>query len=190
VAAALSACGAPPPPSEAAVARVMQAVRVRPRPAVGRPAVGHPAASPRVPARAGWWRGAAAAGLLLAGAAGARAWRGRAEGAPAAPAAVPVAEASARPVRFHLTAPAASGVAVVGDFNGWNAAATPMRRDRASGEWTAEVPLADGRYVYAFVVDDRRWLPDPNAALAPADGFGRQNSVLVVSTLLASALDP
>jgi transposase InsO family protein len=84
-----------------------------------------------------------------------------------------------RIVRFVLAAPRASRVTVVGDFNDWDPGATPMRR-RTAGAWVASIPLPPGRHVYAFIVDGDRWVPDPAAPLAPEDGFGIRNSVIVV----------
>jgi len=84
-----------------------------------------------------------------------------------------------RLVQFVLTAPKASHVTVVGDFNEWDPAATPMAR-RDGGAWTAAIPVAPGRHVYAFIVDGDRWVADPAAPLAPEDGFGIRNSVIVV----------
>jgi hypothetical protein len=34
--------------------------------------------------------------------------------------------------------------------------------------------------VYAFIVDGDRWVADPAAPMAPEDGFGIRNSVIVV----------
>jgi predicted carbohydrate-binding protein with CBM48 len=82
-------------------------------------------------------------------------------------------------VRFVHVAPGASRVAVVGDFNGWDPDATPMQRDGHSA-WTASVPVPAGRHVYAFMVDGDHWMPDPASPLAPEDGFGTRNSVIVV----------
>jgi hypothetical protein len=84
-------------------------------------------------------------------------------------------------VRFDLTAPDAGGVTLVGDFNGWDRQATPMRRAKTPGTWTVSVPLERGRHVYGFVVDGVRWVADPMAPLAPADGFGGVNSIVVVN---------
>jgi hypothetical protein len=84
-----------------------------------------------------------------------------------------------RLVQFVLTAPQASHVVVVGDFNEWDPAATPLVR-REGGAWTAAIPVAPGRHVYAFIVDGDRWVSDPAAPLAPEDGFGIRNSVIVV----------
>lgn len=83
-------------------------------------------------------------------------------------------------VRFELAASGAARVTLVGDFNGWDRQATPMRRAQAPDVWTVSVPLARGRHAYGFVVDGVRWVPDPAAPLAPEDGFGGVNSVVIV----------
>jgi hypothetical protein len=85
-----------------------------------------------------------------------------------------------RIVQFVLVAPAASHVALVGDFNDWDAAATPLHQASAEGVWSVTLPLTPGRHIYAFVVDDSKWVPDPSAARAPEDDFGAPNSVIMV----------
>lgn len=94
-------------------------------------------------------------------------------------AATDVAGAS-RDVEFVLRVPGASHVHVAGDFNGWNQHAAPMRRDSASGLWSATLILRPGRHVYAFVVDDSVWMPDPRAPMAKDADYGRPGSVLLV----------
>ena len=42
----------------------------------------------------------------------------------------------------------------------------------SGGAWAAAIPVPEGRYAYAFVIDGRTWVPDPKAPLAPDDGFG------------------
>jgi 1,4-alpha-glucan branching enzyme len=54
------------------------------------------------------------------------------------------------PVKFVLAAPGASEVAVIGSFNGWNAAGWTMRRDTASGLWTLKAALPPGSHEYVF----------------------------------------
>lgn len=81
---------------------------------------------------------------------------------------------------FVFIAPAARSVAVAGDFNDWNPAATPMHRVSEGGAWLVTVPLRPGRYMYSFVVDGREWRPDPLAPPAPHDDFGKPNSVVLV----------
>ena len=89
---------------------------------------------------------------------------------------------SKRKLQFEVVAPQAASVALVGDFNDWDAARTPMRPLRADGAvWSAVVPLAPGRYHYAFLVNGSRWLPDPAAPAASDDGFGAPSSVVTVS---------
>jgi hypothetical protein len=89
--------------------------------------------------------------------------------------------AGAQTVEFVFVAPRASRVSLVGAFNGWDAKATPMRTTGNRGTWAVSVPLAQGRHVYAFVVDDSTWVPDPQAPLAPEQWYGERNSVVVVA---------
>lgn len=97
------------------------------------------------------------------------------------PAAGPVL-ATANAVPFVLYAPDARSVAVVGDFNDWDTAATPLQPTGSAGAWVVTVPLHPGRYRYGFVIDGTRWLADPGAPRAPDDDFGTPNSVLTVGT--------
>ncbi len=83
-------------------------------------------------------------------------------------------------VEFVFVAPAARRVSLVGDFNGWDAAATPMVRSDGRSTWSVSVHLPPGRHVYAFVVDDSDWVSDPQAPLAPEHWFGQPKSVVVV----------
>ncbi|MFN2566348.1 MAG: isoamylase early set domain-containing protein [Gemmatimonadaceae bacterium] len=82
-------------------------------------------------------------------------------------------------VRFALVAPGASRVSLVGDFNQWDASATPMRQLGDGRLWLVEVPLPPGRHVYAFVVDGDV-TPDPAAPRAGEEDFGVPSSVVLV----------
>jgi hypothetical protein len=84
-------------------------------------------------------------------------------------------------VRFALVAPGASRVSLVGDFNRWDASATPMRQLGDGRLWLVEVPLPPGRHVYAFVVDGDV-TPDPAAPRAGDEDFGVPSSVVLVGT--------
>ena len=79
-------------------------------------------------------------------------------------------------VRFVFVAPGATRVSVVGDFNRWDANATPLRR-LSDGTWIIDVPIDPGRYAYAFVVDGKIEV-DPVAPRANGE-FG-ENSILMV----------
>lgn len=83
-------------------------------------------------------------------------------------------------VKFVISLPRAQQVSLVGDFNDWDVAKTPMARSAHGGLWTVTVPLSAGRHVYAFVVDGSSWIADPSAPFAPDDGFGHANSVKIV----------
>ncbi len=132
-----------------------------------------------------WWWGAAAAAVLVVSVM--RPWQPevavhRATGAFAGASAAPVGTTtdSGDAIRFDLTLPnSAREVALVGDFNGWDAHATPMSRRGDDGAWSAKVPLPPGRHVYAFVVDGRHWLVDPLAPQVPDEGYGPANAVVV-----------
>ena len=85
-------------------------------------------------------------------------------------------------VRFDLRLPAGTqGVALVGDFNGWDSTATPMSKRASDGTWTTELPLIPGVHTYAFVVDGKKWIVDPLAPQVPDEGFGKANAVVVGS---------
>jgi hypothetical protein len=84
------------------------------------------------------------------------------------------------PVVFNLAIPEARAVAVVGTFNGWKPKGFEMTFDREKKTWSLTVRLPEGRYEYAFLVDDQKVLPDPEASLYQNDGFGNENSVMIL----------
>jgi hypothetical protein len=84
-----------------------------------------------------------------------------------------------RRVRFTLVAPSATRVSIVGDFNAWNPAGSPLHRLADGRTWEVEVPLDPGRYAYSFVVDGLL-ARDPSAPQAKDDDFGSANSVVMV----------
>ena len=79
---------------------------------------------------------------------------------------------------FRLKAPNAKRVSVVGTFNEWDPRADPLGGPDRDGVWSLSLPLPPGRYRYMFVVDGVRWVIDPTARAAEADGFGGRNSLL------------
>lgn len=83
-----------------------------------------------------------------------------------------------RPVEFLLELPKAKSAAVVGTFNGWDGARTPLSPG-PKGKWKATVWLPAGRYEYRFIVDGE-WISDPRAKESVQNAFGSTNSVLVV----------
>lgn len=159
-------------------ARVMAEIATLPSPSAIAPV-------PVAPTR--WWRrrwtiqlsplgGLAAAACLTALLAGSQ-WLGRRAGR--AGESIPMVTRTAQVTQFVLVAPGAKAVAVVGDFNDWSLSATPLTAADSNGVWYVTVPLAPGRYRYAFVVDGTVWRPDPEAPAAE-DDFGRPNSVVTI----------
>ena len=71
----------------------------------------------------------------------------------------------------------ADSVYVVGDFNGWDRTALPMRQD-ANGQWKATVEVQPGG-VYQFrYLCDGDWINDNQADAYYANDFGGHNSVI------------
>lgn len=85
-----------------------------------------------------------------------------------------------RIVQFILTAPAASRVALAGDFNGWDTRATPLARGTEHGRWSVTLALTPGRHNYAYVVDDTQWVRDPIGTPAEPNELTPPRSVLIV----------
>jgi len=78
--------------------------------------------------------------------------------------------------RLVFTDPAARSVSVVGDFNHWDASATPLSKT-ANGAWITTLKLKPARYEYAFEVDGKRMVTD-KAARTSRDQFDGQTSIL------------
>jgi hypothetical protein len=100
--------------------------------------------------------------------------------------AVPMQEAArdaVRPVPVQIAffeARDAKQVSVVGDFNNWDGAASPMKRLGADGPWTVTVFAKPGRHRYALLVDGTTLLADPRAPHARDLDYGGDASVLMV----------
>lgn len=84
-------------------------------------------------------------------------------------------------VVFTVRAEGASNVALIGTFNNWRDQGFEMRPAKnQDGLWTIAVPLEQGRYEYAFLLNGDRIMDDPQALLFKDDGFGNRNSVIIV----------
>jgi hypothetical protein len=83
-------------------------------------------------------------------------------------------------VIFNLNLHEARTVSVIGTFNSWKGQGYEMKRDRDLNVWSLELSLPEGRYEYGFLIDGQRVMPDPRALIYQDDGFGNQNSVLIL----------
>ncbi|HEX6053653.1 MAG TPA: isoamylase early set domain-containing protein [Gemmatimonadaceae bacterium] len=70
-------------------------------------------------------------------------------------------------------------VAVVGNFNDWDATKNVLTLTGDS-VWTGNIRLTPGRYEYQLVVDGK-WIADPGAQHSAESEFGGTNSVMIVS---------
>lgn len=84
-----------------------------------------------------------------------------------------------RKQEFHIQAPAAVTVQLVGDFTDWRRAPITMKKG-SDHVWRATVELAPGTYHYRFLVDGE-WHDDPECSLLVPNIFGTQNAVRTVS---------
>ena len=82
-------------------------------------------------------------------------------------------------VDFFCDAPEAKSVQLVGDFNGWDPAATPMRR-MPDGRWMASLELHHGHHQYRFLVDGTPML-DPAASGVTRNDANEPVSLIPVS---------
>jgi len=176
----------PVPVSESFDARVMRAVRALPRHRFG---FWLRLTAPRTITIKPLTWGVLAASLIVFAAAGVP----RAFGAlhratrPIATALFPSsakAPVKSQRVQFVLVAPDAKKVAVVGDFNGWDAQhAEYQAKHRGGGVWSVTAPVPLGHHRYSFVVDDSVWVADPTAPRVVDNDFGTTNSAIVVEEL-------
>lgn len=88
------------------------------------------------------------------------------------------ARPTTKQVAFRWTLTEANAVAVVGDFNGWDPHAHPLKKGK-NWEWKATLRLKPGMYEYMFVVDGE-WREDPLNPNRVANPHGGFNSVCEV----------
>ena len=84
-----------------------------------------------------------------------------------------------KPVNFFCLAPRASQVCLIGDFNNWDPASHPMKR-QPGGMWLIQVSLCHGHHHYQFLVDGEPIL-DPAANGIARNELGERVSLRWVS---------
>jgi hypothetical protein len=83
-------------------------------------------------------------------------------------------------VLLFLDRPDATDVQVIGSFNNWSREGVRMVWDDDRGLWVGVLHLKRGSYEYAFRVNNGEIVADPKAMLYRDDGFGNQNSILII----------
>jgi 1,4-alpha-glucan branching enzyme len=70
-------------------------------------------------------------------------------------------------------------VHLVGEFNDWETAATPMKRNK-KGAYRATIDLEPGQsYQFRYLVNNKNWCNDWNADLYVPGNFGEDNCVVM-----------
>jgi len=82
--------------------------------------------------------------------------------------------------QFTFFLPGAKSVALIGDFNGWDATGSSMQQLNPDGMWAITVPLSIGRHEYQFLVNGEQHVNDPTAPQVSSD-FDSPNSVITVA---------
>ena len=86
-------------------------------------------------------------------------------------------------VTFKLPKKMVSGakeVAVVGEFNEWNAKGVPMKSLKTGG-FSTTIELEQGReYQFRYLIDGEKWENDDAADKYVPTPFGTENSVVVL----------
>jgi 1,4-alpha-glucan branching enzyme len=81
-------------------------------------------------------------------------------------------------VSFILPRDAAGRVSVVGDFNGWDPLAHPLRA-RSNGTRSVALTLpAGGRYAFRYLAEGGCWQDDEAAEVFEPNGVGGFNAIL------------
>ncbi len=72
----------------------------------------------------------------------------------------------------------AQTASVVGDFNGWDQNATPMKRKK-DGSFSAAINLESGKeYRFRYWLDNSRWENDWQADGYVPNGYGSEDSIV------------
>lgn len=75
-------------------------------------------------------------------------------------------------------APSAKEVYVVGDFNGWDQKAEPMKALK-NGTFSATIDLEQGKeYQFRYLIDGEKWENDDAADKYLPGAYGGENSVV------------
>jgi len=85
------------------------------------------------------------------------------------------------PVVLDLYAPSANQVQLVGTFSNWMPGVFRLKGPDALGYWVIDIKLPPGRHEYSFLINGSRLVPDDDGELLRADGFGHENSVLLLN---------
>ena len=84
------------------------------------------------------------------------------------------------PQHFFFNYRGAHRVALVGDFNRWDPNSAPMNRSPDGEMWSVTLPIAPGRHMYGFMIDDSLFMLDPRMPKARDPDLGAEGSIVLV----------
>ncbi len=82
-------------------------------------------------------------------------------------------------VLFTYKDKSAEKVTIAGSFNNWDANKQVLTKNRY-GVWYIIFPLKKGKIEYKFVIDDAKWVKDPDNKRCAPDPYGGENSIFEV----------
>lgn len=91
-----------------------------------------------------------------------------------------VSDQGIKTVMLFLDRSDARDVELIGSFNNWSPKGIRMVWDKDRGVWVVVLNLRQGSYEYAFRINGMEIIADPKAILRRDDGFGHQNSILII----------
>jgi len=81
--------------------------------------------------------------------------------------------------QVSVNIPLAKSVHIVGDFNQWQKQSTPLAKNE-QGQWSVTLAIPRGYYQYQLWIDGKEFLLDPSNSRSVSDGFGGENSVILL----------
>ena len=92
----------------------------------------------------------------------------------------PVIDLFNQQIIFYYHNDEANSVALAGSSNDWKPHTTIFKKT-GRGVWRAEISmLPKGKHLYKFVVDNDKWIADPENSHRDADGFNGMNTTFVI----------
>ena len=81
---------------------------------------------------------------------------------------------------FHLPRDSIKSISLVGEFNNWKVGKNLLADPDSNGIYETDINLAPGEYEYKFVINGKKWVPDPMNPRQIPDGWNGFNSLRTV----------
>jgi len=81
---------------------------------------------------------------------------------------------------LHLPRDSVKSISLVGEFNNWQVGKTLLADPDSNGIYETDMNLPPGEYEYKFVINGKKWIPDPINPRQIPDGWNGFNSLRTV----------